>query len=106
MSYTWEHEGKIFQTDPMGLVPSPTNSNELVPLYNLINLSEERARTISYEWRLKQLRLYRDKLIAETDWWVLPDINPSPAQLKYRQDLRDLTNNFDPDATPNFPVKP
>ena len=45
---------------------------------------------------MKLLRIERDRLIAETDWWVLPDRTASEAQLAYRQALRDLPNNSSP----------
>ena len=39
---------------------------------------------------MRLLRKERDRLIAETDWWVLPDRTATEAQLAYRQALRDL----------------
>lgn len=41
----------------------------------------------------KNLRSKRNLLLAETDWWVLPDRTPTQAQLDYRQALRDLPAN-------------
>ena len=56
---------------------------------------------------LRQLRFERDRLLAETDWWMFSDTaTPTQAQLDYRQALRDITasyNNLD-DAV--FPDKP
>jgi len=43
---------------------------------------------------LTELRKQRDKLIAETDWWVLPDRTPTDQQLAYRQALRDITETY------------
>jgi hypothetical protein len=40
-------------------------------------------------------RAERDSLIAQTDWWVLPDRTPTQAQLDYRQALRDLPASAD-----------
>ena len=45
---------------------------------------------------MRLLREERDRLIAETDWWVLPDRTASEAQLAYRQALRDLPDNSTP----------
>ena len=42
---------------------------------------------------LRLLRLQRDQLLAQTDWWVLPDRTATQAQLDYRQALRDLPAN-------------
>ena len=45
---------------------------------------------------LRLLRIERDRLIQQTDWWVLPDRTATPAQLAYRQALRDLPANSTP----------
>lgn len=45
---------------------------------------------------MRILREERDRLIAETDWWVLPDRTASEAQLAYRQALRNLPDNSTP----------
>ena len=50
---------------------------------------------------LRLLRLQRDQLLAETDWWVLPDRTPTQAQLDYRQSLRDLPQNSSPELDEN-----
>ena len=64
---------------------------------------------------MRLLRIERDRLIAETDWWVLPDRTPTQAQLDYRQALRDLPDTSSPvlDGTNrigisgvSWPVKP
>ena len=55
---------------------------------------------------LRRLRGQRDKLIAETDWWVLPDRTPTDAQKKYRQDLRDITKSATSLDDVTWPTKP
>lgn len=55
---------------------------------------------------LRLLRLQRDSLIAETDWWVLPDRTPTDAQLAYRQALRDITNTYSSLDDVVWPEKP
>ena len=45
---------------------------------------------------MRLLRRERDRLIAETDWWVLPDRTPSDEQLAYRQALRNLPDTATP----------
>jgi len=45
---------------------------------------------------IRLLRVERDRLIAETDWWVLPDRTPTSEQLAYRQALRDLPSTATP----------
>jgi hypothetical protein len=55
---------------------------------------------------LKLLRAERDRLIAATDWWVLPDRTPTQAQLDYRQALRDITNTYTLLDDVVWPTKP
>ena len=64
---------------------------------------------------IRRLREERDKLLAETDWWVLPDRTPTSEQLAYRQALRDLPDTSSPVLDPtsrigisgvSWPVKP
>jgi hypothetical protein len=56
---------------------------------------DEYARVEAAE-PMRILREERDRLIAETDWWVLPDRTASEAQLAYRQALRNLPDNSTP----------
>jgi len=64
---------------------------------------------------MRRLRIERDRLIDETDWWVLPDRTPTSEQLAYRQALRDLPSTATPvlDSTTRlgisgvtWPIKP
>ena len=58
---------------------------------------------------LDDLRLRRNTLLAETDWWGASDITMTDAQKKYRQDLRDLTTGLDTVDKVNavvWPTKP
>jgi len=64
---------------------------------------------------MRLLRVERDRLIAETDWWVLPDRTPTSEQLAYRQALRDLPSTATPVLDPttrlgisgfDWPIKP
>lgn len=105
MDYTWSNDNQTHQMDPLSIVKSP-DSEDQVPLYTIFNMSKTKALDISTPWRLLQLRKTRDVMIAETDWWVLPDRTPTPAQLAYRQALRDITENFDPEKEIIFPEKP
>ena len=45
---------------------------------------------------MRLLRLERDRLLAETDWWASSDLTITDAQKKYRQDLRDITKTASP----------
>jgi hypothetical protein len=55
---------------------------------------------------IRLLRQERDKRIAETDWWVLPDRTPSDEQLAYRQALRDITDTYTSLEDVVWPTKP
>ena len=55
---------------------------------------------------LNALRQERNRRIAETDWWVLPDRTPTQAQLDYRQALRDITNTYTSIHDVVWPEKP
>lgn len=61
---------------------------------------------IAADMPMRGLRRKRDQLLAETDWWVLPDRTPTQEQLDYRQALRDLPANTDDPANPVWPIKP
>jgi len=52
------------------------------------------------------LRSVRDSMLAETDWWVLPDRTPTQAQLDYRQALRDITLSYSSLDDVVWPEKP
>ena len=45
---------------------------------------------------MRLLREERNRRIAETDWWVLPDRTASQEQKDYRQALRDLPSTASP----------
>jgi len=53
----------------------------------------------------KRVRYERDTLIAKTDVWALPDRTMSQAQIDYRQALRDITTESDPNDI-TWPEKP
>ena len=56
-----------------------------------------------------QLRLKRNQLLAETDYYALSDQTLTDEMKKYRQDLRDLTNGLTTKAEVDavtYPTKP
>lgn len=58
---------------------------------------------------LKKLRDKRNRLLAETDWWALPDSpTMTQAQTNYRQALRDITDSYSSMDDEGFawPTKP
>jgi hypothetical protein len=64
---------------------------------------------------MRLLRVERDRLLAETDWWAVSDRTMTSEQSAYRQELRDLPDTATPvlDHTSrlgisgvDWPVKP
>ena len=58
---------------------------------------------------LSDLRIKRDSLLAETDFYALSDVTMSSDMTTYRQNLRDITNGLDTVEKVNnvtWPTKP
>ena len=54
-----------------------------------------------------KLREKRNDLLAETDWWALPDSpTMTSEQTRYRSQLRDLPENTSDPSNPSWPTKP
>lgn len=62
--------------------------------------------TKTAEQKLKSLRVWRDRLLAETDTWALSDRTMTQAQTDYRQALRDITDNATSLDDVTWPTKP
>ena len=52
------------------------------------------------------LRMERDRLLAETDWWANSDLTMTAEQTAYRQALRDITNTYTSLDDVVWPTKP
>jgi hypothetical protein len=67
-------------------------------------------RKFDAEWEM--IRSERNRIIAETDYVVLPDYwetlskTEQTAWKKYRKELRDITSTFSDPAEVTFPEKP
>ena len=50
----------------------------------------------------------RNMHLEQTDWWAVKDLTMSQAKKDYRQELRDLPQNYESanDAADNWPVMP
>ncbi len=55
---------------------------------------------------LKLLRIERNRLLAETDWWASSDLTMTDAQTAYRQALRDITDSYTSLDDVVWPTKP
>ena len=74
---------------------------------------EETARDLeeANHWknRLDKVRMERNMLLQQTDWWGASDQTMTAAQTKYRKDLRDLPTGLVDDTTIDnleWPTKP
>ena len=76
---------------------------------DLVAYNNASAELNTFENKIALLRLTRNQLLAETDFYALSDVTMSDDMKKYRQDLRDITNGLttadEVDAV-TFPTKP
>lgn len=73
-----------------------------------MNLRYERdPETIPDEWLIERVRIHRDRLLAASDWAVLPDApTDKQAWSAYRQALRDFPATWTPSEIADFPTPP
>ena len=69
-------------------------------------LVEAAAEAFALEDKLKKLRTKRNQLLAETDYFGMPDVVMTDEMAAYRQALRDLPANTADPANPVWPTKP
>jgi hypothetical protein len=67
---------------------------------------EKKAYAESPEGKAEAIRMERDRLISETDWWALSDVTMTDAQSAYRQALRDITSQAGFPESVDWPIKP
>lgn len=69
--------------------------------------SPNQVEAEKYDATTQAVRTKRDKLIAETDFYMLPDAPKAPAGLEeYRQALRDITEQLGFPFDIEWPIKP
>jgi hypothetical protein len=72
-----------------------------------IDAVDAKAVEIETAEKLQELRTERNRLIAETDHWVLSDTaDATSAQITYRQALRDITDSATSLDDVTWPTKP
>ena len=76
---------------------------------------QEHSEEAEINFKLDLVRMNRDRLLKETDWWACSDREITEPQKAYRQALRDITNNCSPElndvgdldlSSVNWPTKP
>lgn len=87
--------------DDAGAFDADGNSIQL----DLDRVASFEEQAINNQLFLK-LRIKRDRLLADTDWWALSDRTMTAEQTAYRQALRDLPANTTDPASPVWPTKP
>jgi hypothetical protein len=80
---------------------------ETIVKYGVENPSNDTIDQVTNSDNLLALRAHRDRLLAQTDYWIFSDTSKaSEAQLEYRQALRDITDQYTSLDTVVWPVKP
>jgi hypothetical protein len=80
--------------------------NDCKPGWKVSNDEAIRPNPITEEELLAHLRMTRDNKLRKTDWWVMPDRQPTKEQLAYRQALRDITDKYKSMNDVVWPVEP
>lgn len=73
------------------------------------NIEEKEWEDGAFDRAIKDLRLKRNKLLAETDYLALSDNTMTDKMKDYRQELRDLTKGLTTEKkvkAKKFPTKP
>jgi NAD-specific glutamate dehydrogenase len=70
------------------------------------DLTEEEVNVKIAESNLNALRDLRNKKLARTDWMANSDVTMSNEWKTYRQELRDITNNYTSLANVVWPTEP
>ena len=77
---------------------------------NLVTKAQQEANwdSVVIASAAKAMRIERDTLLAETDWWASVDLTMSEEQIAYRQALRDITTheNWPNLEDADWPIKP
>ena len=94
--WLWEFNSQEWGFDPRIVRPDATEN---------FSIPSSTVTTIVTAHHWKCIRLRRDQLLAETDWWAVSDRTPTAEQIAYRQDLRDVPTQSDPDDI-TWPTKP
>ena len=82
-----------------------TNDTTPIPIADI----EAQLPIAEFEISIENLRVKRNKLLVETDWWGASDLTMTTEQTTYRQQLRDITNGLTTVEDVNavvFPTKP
>jgi hypothetical protein len=99
VNWEWEYSGQVW-----GFDPRRTPQDSIGGIENFA-IPDDTVATIVTAHHWKVIRLKRDALLLETDWWAMSDRTMTSDQTSYRQSLRDITTQSDPDDI-TWPTKP
>lgn len=95
----------VVEEDENGVVTAYDSSNNVVS-YNEASVATKLTE-LTNEFNLDELRLERNSMLADTDYWDASDTSAmSQAQIDYRQALRDITNTYTSLDDVVWPTKP
>ena len=79
-------------------IPEPIPETIPENVIHIFNIKDGCEKSVSFKVRIDQIRVMRNKLLKETDYYLLPDITIEENKLKemkeYRQQLREFMNKL------------
>ena len=79
-------------------IPEPIPETIPENVIRIFNIKDGCEKSVSFKVRIDQIRVMRNKLLKETDYYLLPDITIEENKLKemkeYRQQLREFMNKL------------
>lgn len=102
-------DGLKYTFDPTLPVPVPEDHEDFgKTLGQILGMSEEECIVLVDAQTLSQIREHRNYLLIESDWTQVGDVPDTIKQpwLVYRQELRDITENYSDVSNVQWPTKP
>lgn len=96
----YHYKDNFFRFDPTVNIPVPDDHEDFgKTLAEIYGMTDEEANSVVLAEKWSQIRKYRDEELIKTDWVSGEDVPQTikDAHYPYRQSLRDITNQEDPD---------
>jgi len=94
---------KIIGADSNGTAIMSNSASDVVLTWTEVSLKWTELKNAHV---INLLRLERNRLLAETDFYALSDVTMSSEMATYRQALRDITDTYQSLDTVVWPTKP
>ena len=79
-------------------IPEPIPETIPENVIRIFNIKDGCEKSVSFKVRIDQIRVMRNKLLKETDYYLLPDIGLTDQKLNdikvYRKELREFMNKL------------